>query len=202
MVIPDLSLEKFLWEKGFANVAGTDEVGRGSLAGPVVAGAVIIHSEKQAVSSVRDSKLMSSSQREKAYHQISRHSSAWGTGIVSAQEIDEIGIQRAVRKAMLLALAETEEKFGIKINHVLVDGSRTQSLKKYSSRRIKAGGLYHYSISAASIVAKVTRDRIMKQLASEFPQYGFERHVGYGTKAHFEAIKTHGPLSLHRKSFL
>ena len=202
MVIPDLSLEKSLWEKGLSHIAGVDEVGRGPLAGPVVAGAVIIHSEKQVVDRVRDSKLMTAFQREKAYLQIYKHSSALGIGIVGSDKIDKIGIQKAVWQAMLLALAEAEKKFQIKIDYVLVDGSKSQPLKKYSSQRIKAGGFLHYSISAASVIAKVTRDRMMKDLAKEFPQYGFERHVGYATKAHLEALREYGPSPIHRKSFL
>lgn len=201
MIIPDISLESSLWKQGFANVAGIDEAGKGPWAGPVTAGTVIIHTEKQIVPSVRDSKLMSVQQREKAYEQICHYSSAYGVGIVSAEEIDSIGIDTAVRKAMLMALTNAEENFGAIIEHVLVDGSKTKPLEKYSSQRIKKGGLYHYSISAGSILAKVTRDRIMKKMAEKYSLYGFDHHVGYGTKTHIDALQKYGPCAIHRKSF-
>jgi ribonuclease HII len=202
MIIPSLSLEKSFWEKGYEIVAGMDEAGRGPLAGPVVAGAVIVRSEKQVVSMVRDSKKMSPWQREKALDAIRLQSTAYGIGIVSAQEIDAIGIDAAVKKAMLMALSDTEQNFNLKIDFVLVDGTRTKPLECYPSERIKAGDLYHYSISAASVIAKVTRDQMMRDLARQYPLYGFESHVGYGTRKHYEALEKHGPCPLHRRSFL
>ena len=201
MIIPDLSLEKSLWEKGFANVAGVDGAGRGPLAGPVTAGAVVVHREKQVVSLVRDSKKMSSPQREKAFEEIKQRTT-YGIGVVWQEEIDKIGIDFAVKKAMMLALSSVEENFGLEINYLIVDGIRTKSLEKYSSQKIKAGDLYHYSISAASVLAKVTRDRIMRDLSEKYPEYGFNKHVGYGTKAHFEALRAYGPCPIHRKTFL
>ncbi|HUW24778.1 MAG TPA: ribonuclease HII [Patescibacteria group bacterium] len=201
MIIPDLSFEKQLWQKGYLNVAGVDEAGRGPWAGPVTAGAVVIHSAKQVVPIVRDSKKMTARQREKAFLVIREESSAFGVGIVSAEEINKIGINRAAQKAMLLALSEIENKFHLPISFVIIDGSRTLRLAEYRSERIKAGGLYHYSIAAGSVLAKVTRDRIMKKLASQYPQYGFEKHVGYGTKEHLEALKKFGPCPIHRQNY-
>ena len=202
MVTPDLSLEKKYWQKGFINVAGVDEAGRGPLAGPVAAAAVIIRSENQVISFVRDSKKMTSSQREQAFEKICCLSTAYGIALVSAAEIDELGIQLAVKKAMMLALEAIEKNFNLKIQQVLVDGLRTQKLDRYSSERIKGGDLHHYSIAAASVLAKVSRDRHMQTLAVQYPQYGFERHVGYGTREHFEALKKYGLTPIHRKSFL
>jgi|SRR3989344_1703450 len=201
MIKPDISLEKYLWEKGFHNVAGVDEAGKGPWAGPVTAGAVVIHSSKQVVNIVRDSKLMSKIQREKAYKEICEKSSAFGIGIVWEKEIDIIGIQKAVKKAMLKALKRLKINFETDISYVLVDGSKTMPLHNYNTKRIKKGGLYHYSISAASVLAKVTRDRIMKKLSERYPCYGFDRHVGYGTKIHLNALKEHGVCPIHRKSF-
>ncbi len=201
MVIPTILLEKKLWEKGFRNIAGVDEAGKGPLAGPVTAGAVVIHSEKQIVKSVRDSKLMTAKQREQAFAEICLRSTAFGIGVVSATVIDKIGIDKAVQKAMLMALDEIEITFGLQISYVIVDGSRTVPLQFYQSQRIKAGGLYHYSISAGSVLAKVTRDTIMKQLAKQYSYYGFDKHVGYGTKDHLQALAAHGICPIHRKSF-
>lgn len=198
---PDISLEKSLWKKGFINVAGVDEAGKGPWAGPVTAGAVIIHSDKQVIPQIRDSKLMTKIQREKVFTEIIKKSSAYGIGIVSEKEIDEMGIQKAVKKAMLNSLKEIRVKFGIDISYVLVDGSKTMPLTNYNSQRIKKGGLYHYSISAASILAKVTRDRIMRLMAKKYSNYGFEKHVGYGTKLHASMLKKYGACQIHRKSF-
>ena len=183
------------------HVAGVDEAGKGPLAGPVTAGAVMIHSVEQVVEGVRDSKLMSAKQRENVFDAICTKSSAYGIGIVEAEEIDKLGIDTAVQKAMLMALLQLEEGFGTALSYVIVDGSKTKVLPQFESLRIKKGGLYHYSISAGSILAKVTRDRIMHSLAKDYPEYGFDTHVGYGTKAHVDAIEKYGPCALHRKSF-
>jgi len=201
MILPDIKLEEFLWKKGFSNVAGIDEAGKGPWAGPVTAGAVMIHNKKQVVKSVRDSKLMTPRQREKAFENIRKKSSAFGIGIVSSKEIDEIGIDFAVKKAMLIALSAIEKNFNKQISYVIVDGSRTKILEKYTSKRIKKGGLYHYSIAAGSVLAKVTRDRIMKDFSKKYYRYGFDKHVGYGTKKHIVALERFGICPLHRKSY-
>ncbi|HSW96931.1 MAG TPA: ribonuclease HII [Candidatus Saccharimonadales bacterium] len=201
IVIPDISLEQSLWQQGFMHVAGVDEAGKGPWAGPVTAGAVMIHEAKQIVKTVRDSKIMTEKQREKAFDEICKKSTAFGVGIVSAEEIDAIGIDPAVKKAMLMALEAIEVTGKIKLNYVIVDGSKTKLLEKYPSKRILKGGLYHYTISAGSVLAKVTRDRLMKKFADQYPAYGFEKHVGYGTAIHMQALREHGPCPLHRKSF-
>lgn len=202
MIKPDISLEKSLWEKGFVNVAGVDEAGKGPWAGPVAASCVVIHSEKQVVKNVKDSKIMTKIQREKAFTKIKKKSSGFGIGIVGEKEIDAIGIQRAIKKAMRLALKNMRSKFGFDISYILVDGSKTMPLRKNNILRIKRGGLYHYSIAASSVLAKVTRDRIMRKMANEYPEYGFQRHVGYGTKLHLEALEKYGVCTIHRKSFI
>lgn len=201
MIIPTINLEKSLWDKGFIHIAGVDEAGKGPWAGPVTAGAVVIHKKSQIVKTVRDSKLMTKIQRDKAFDEICKKSSAFGVGIVSHDEIDSLGIDFAVKKAMMVALQEIENNFNIKLDFVIVDGARTKPLDTYVSQRILDGGLYHYSISAGSVLAKVTRDRIMKKYAQDFPNYLFEQHVGYGTKAHQNALKQFGPCQIHRKSF-
>jgi ribonuclease HII len=144
---------------------------------------------------------MTEKQRERAFEEICQKSSAYGVGIVSAEEIDEIGIDMAVKKAMLDALAKIEGQLHAALNFVIVDGSKTKVLETYTSQRILKGGLYHYSIAAGSILAKVTRDRMMKNMAKDYPEYGFEQHVGYGTAKHVAAIQSFGPCPLHRKSF-
>jgi len=202
IVKPHILLEKSLWKKGFTNVLGVDEVGKGPWAGPITASCVIIHSEKQIVKNVRDSKLMTRIHREKAYGKIIKKSSGFGIGTVGEQEIDAIGIQKAVKKAMLMAIKDMRSKFKIETSYIIVDGSKTIPLRKKNIQRIKRGGLYHYSISAASVLAKVTRDRLMKEMAKKYPDYGFDRHVGYGTKLHMKNIQKYGLCPIHRKSFL
>jgi ribonuclease HII len=201
VIIPTIELEISLWNQGYPHVAGVDEAGKGPLAGPVTAGAVIIHNKDQLVNMVRDSKLMSAKQREKAYNEIIEKSSGWGVGIVSAEEIDSLGIDYAVKKAMLMALEQAEKMLQKPLSYVIVDGSKTKPLEKYHAKRILKGGLYHYSIAAGSILAKVTRDKLMMEYAQQFPLFGFDKHVGYGTKDHMLAIKKHGPCPIHRKSF-
>lgn len=201
IIKPHILLEKSLWEKGFENVVGVDEAGKGPWAGPVTAAAVIIHSGKQVVKDVRDSKIMTRIQREKAFVKIVKKSSGFGIGTVGEREIDRIGIQKAVKKAMKLAIKNMESKFGIKTSYLIIDGSKTIPLRKNNIKRILRGGLYHYSISAASVIAKVTRDKIMQDFAKKYPLYGFQKHVGYGTKMHFQALKKYGICQIHRKSF-
>lgn len=201
IIKPHILLEKYLWEKGFINVVGVDEAGKGPWAGPVTAAAIVIHSHKQVVKNVRDSKLMTRAQREKAFSKIIKKSSAFGIGICSEKEIDRIGIQKSVKKAMKLALKNMQTKFNLKISYLIVDGSRTMPLRQKNSKRILRGGLYHYSISAASVLAKVTRDELMRKMAKQYPNYGFEKHVGYGTKLHMDKLKMYGLSPIHRKSF-
>lgn len=196
MVYPTLELEDKLWSLGYKNVVGVDEAGRGPLAGPVVAGAVLVHGKDQMVEGVRDSKKMSEKQRASTFEQIMEKSSGWGVGIVSSEEIDEIGIQEAVRQAMIRAISSIKE-----IDYIIADGKNVSPIVGYKMDRITKGDMLHYSISAGSILAKVTRDRLMKELALEFPQYGFDKHMGYGTKNHISAIMEFGPCNIHRKSF-
>ena len=201
IIKPNIFLEKSLWEKGFENVVGVDEAGKGPWAGPVTAACVVIHSEKQVVKTVRDSKIMTRIQREKAYPKIIKKSSGFGIGIVDEKEIDKIGIQKAVKKSMRLAIKNMESKFNLKTSYLIVDGSKTIPLRKNNVKTIIRGGLYHYSIAASSVLAKVTRDKIMHRLAKKYPDYGFHKHLGYGTKMHFKALKKYGASPIHRKSF-
>lgn len=196
MIFPTLELEEKLWLEGYKNVVGVDEAGRGPLAGPVVAGAVLVHSRDQLVEGVRDSKKMSEKQRNSVFELIKEKSSGWGVGIVDSVEIDEIGIQEAVRQAMIRAISNISD-----IDYIIADGKNVSLISGYPMLRITKGDLLHYSISAGSILAKVTRDKIMKESSLTYPNYGFEKHMGYGTKKHIEAILKYGPCEIHRRSF-
>ena len=201
MQYPDIELEKKLWKEGYKIVVGIDEAGRGPLAGPVSAGACVIVDESQVVDIVRDSKKMTEKQRDEAFDLIKEKSTAYGVGLVSAKEIDEIGIQKAVLKAMQIALEVVERKLNMKADYLIVDGTNVSILPNYKMDRIKAGDLAHYSIAAGSVLAKVTRDRLMVEFSKKYPIYGFDSHVGYGTKKHMEALQFHGPCPIHRRSF-
>lgn len=201
MVFPDIELEKKLWRKGIKYVVGIDEAGRGPLAGPVSAGAIVIDQNTLISPLVRDSKKMTLKQRESTFDFLLENSLAWGVCMVSEKEIDSMGIQDAVKKAMQGALAQVEKMLGKRAEYLIVDGLNVENILGYEMLKIKEGDLLHYSISAASILAKVTRDRYMKEMALKYPEYGFERHVGYGTKMHIEAIKRYGICPIHRRSF-
>lgn len=201
MIIPDIELEKKLWGRGIKYVVGIDEVGRGPLAGPVCAGAVVIDMKTDISPFVRDSKKMTLKRREKAYEYILVNSLACGVCMIDSKKIDEVGIQIAVRMAMEGALKEVEKMLGKRAQYLIIDGNNIESIEGYSIEKIKGGDLKHYSISAASVIAKVTRDRYMKEISEKYPEYGFEKHVGYGTKRHMEAIKKFGICPIHRRSF-
>lgn len=200
MIYPDTKLEEELWNIGHRYVVGLDEAGRGPLAGPVVAGAVLIENVDQVVKTVRDSKKMTSKQRDLAFDEIKNISTAYGIGIVDSKRIDEIGIKYAVLEAMTDAVHQVEKKLSNIVDYVLADGG-IYLIKGYEMRSINHGDLNHYSIAAASVLAKVTRDRIMYEYAKKYPNYGFDSHVGYGTKKHMEAIQEYGICDIHRRSF-
>ncbi len=201
MIIPNTKLEEELWERGFKYVVGIDEAGRGPWAGPVCAGAVIISKDNELCSLVRDSKTLSKGQREKAYDFIIHNCLAYGVCMISSKKIDKFGIQDAVRLAMEGALVNAEHMLGAMADYLIIDGDNVETIDGYGFEKIKDGDAYHYSISAASIIAKVTRDRYMERMSIKYPFYGFEKHVGYGTKAHIEAIERYGICPIHRRSF-
>lgn len=186
----DLEIEKKFIGK---IIAGVDEAGRGPLAGPVVAAAVIID-QNNIIKGIRDSKKLSKKQREDIYHHITSNY-RWSVGIIGSTEIDEINILQATMKACRSAVSNLE----IVPNIVLVDGNMNFGDQRFVS--IIKGDDKSISIAAASIVAKVTRDRIMNELGNEFLEYKWHQNSGYGTKEHIEAIIKHGQSVHHRKSF-
>ncbi len=189
--------EKEYYEKGYSCIAGIDEAGRGPLAGPVVAGCVILP-KGALIEGVNDSKKLSEKKREKLYDDITSQAIAWGVGIVDHTVIDEINILNATRKAMKMAL----ESLKVKPDFILIDAEKKVDTDGIPYLPIIKGDALSISIGAASIVAKVTRDRMMREYDKLYPMYGFEKHKGYGTKAHVDAIKIYGPCEIHRRSFL
>jgi ribonuclease HII len=177
-------------------ICGIDEAGRGPLAGPVVAGAAILPKDAQ-ILYLNDSKKLSASKRDELYDEIKEKAIAVGVGIVSPERIDEINILQATYEAMRIAIKELGVTPDILLNDaVTIPGVETKQIP------IIKGDAKSASIAAASIMAKVTRDRIMEEYDKTYPEYGFAGHKGYGSAAHIDAIKTYGPSPIHRKTFI
>ncbi len=194
--MPDFSFEDDLAARGFARVAGVDEAGRGPLAGPVAAAAVILPRPFNCPG-LDDSKKLSKKRREALYKEITGNPEVvWAVAMVEPAEIDEINILRATHLAMSRVLDLLAEKPDI----ALVDGLPVKGLRIAHEALVKGDGL-SLSIAAASVIAKVTRDDVMASIDEEFPGYGFVRHQGYGTREHLEALRKHGPCRHHRRSF-
>ena len=177
-------------------ICGIDEAGRGPLAGPVVVGAVIMPKESW-IKGVNDSKKIAEKKREVLFEKITEEAVAYGVGIVDPKTIDEINILNATKLALTKAIQELK----VKPDLIIVDALKHINTLGIPYESMIKGDEKVYSVSAASIVAKVTRDRIMRQWDEVYPQYGFEHHKWYGTKAHIEAIRTYGLTPIHRRSF-
>lgn len=190
-------MEKELYEKGIETICGIDEAGRGPLAGPVVVATVIMPKDSM-IEGVNDSKKISANKREIIYDKIIEEAISYSVGIISQNEIDEINILNATKKGLTTAIEGLE----IKPDRILVDALNKIDTLGIPYDSIIKGDAKCYSIAAASIIAKVTRDRIMSEWDKVYPQYGFEKHKGYGTKMHIDAIKEYGLTPLHRLSFV
>lgn len=195
-LMPDLSHENRLRREGFRLVAGIDEAGRGPLAGPVTAGAVVLPSDF-AHEIMNDSKQLSEKCREALYVEITADDRIeWAAASVEPREIDEVNILQATYRAMARAF----EKLASRPDIALIDGRPVRGFPG-DHRALVKGDSLSLSIAAASIIAKVERDRLMMEYAITYPEYGFERHKGYGTAFHLAALKKHGPCPIHRRSF-
>ena len=189
-------IDKEFFDKGIKYVCGIDEAGRGPLAGPVVVASVILPKDSM-IEGINDSKKISEKKREKLYDLITEQAISYGVGIIYQEEIDEINILQATKKGLYEAIKSME----IKPNVILVDALTGIDTLGIPYKSIIKGDAKSYSIGAASIIAKVTRDRIMREWDKIYPEYGFEAHKGYGTAKHIEAIKKYGLTPIHRKSF-
>ena len=190
-----LEIEDSLYQRGYKLVCGVDEAGRGPLCGPVVAAAVILNKDEM-IEGVNDSKKLSEKKRENLYDIITKKALAVGVGISDVDIIEDINILNATKLAMKQAINN------LKINpdFVLIDGNQMIDID-IDAQTVVSGDAKSESIAAASIIAKVTRDRLLKDYDKKYPEYGFAKHKGYGTKAHIEAIKKYGLTPIHRKSF-
>ena len=197
--------EKALYEKGIVSICGIDEAGRGPLAGPVVVAFSLMPKDSM-IEGVNDSKKIAEKKRERIYEEIIKEAIAYGVGIINQEEIDRINILNATKKGLTIAIKELEEKLekqNLKRPEViLVDALTGIDTLGIPYKSIIHGDAISYSIACASIIAKVTRDRIMKQMDEIYPQYGFAKHKGYGTAAHMQAIRENGLCPIHRRSFV
>ena len=191
------SMEKELYNKGFEYICGIDEAGRGPLAGPVVVAGVIMPKDSM-IEGVNDSKKVSEKKREKLYDVILEEALSYSVAIIGQDVIDEINILNATKQGV----TKVVEELDVKPNLILVDALTHINTKGIPYDSIIKGDAKCYNIAAASIIAKVTRDRIMREWDEIYPQYGFINHKGYGTAKHIEAIKEYGPCPIHRKTFI
>ena len=189
-------IEKGVYKEGYKYICGIDEAGRGPLAGPVVVASVIMP-ENSMIEGINDSKKISEKKREKLYELITSEAISYGVGIISQEEIDNINILNATKKG----LTDSIKQLKIKPDIILVDALKDIDTLKIPYRSVIKGDAKIYSISCASIIAKVTRDRIMREWDEVYPQYGFISHKGYGTAKHIAAIKELGLCPIHRRSF-
>lgn len=189
-------LENEIYDSGVSLICGVDEAGRGPLAGPVCAAAVILPRNIEIVG-LNDSKKLSEKSREKLYDEICEKAMSLGIAFASVEEIEELNILNAAMLAMNRAIAQLEPQPEL----ALIDGNRSSAIE-INSRCVIKGDAKCADIAAASILAKVTRDRYMLEMAEKYPEYHFERHKGYGTKLHYEALREYGPCEIHRPSFL
>ncbi len=189
-------IEKTWADRGFHAICGIDEAGRGPLAGPVCAAAVILP-EGLEIPGLNDSKKLTDKKRRELFPIIEEQALAYGIGWASQEEIDDINILQAT----FLAMSRAVKQLNIRPDLALVDGNRAPTLDLPVETVVKGDSL-SASIAAASVLAKVSRDDVMLRMAEEYPGYGFEVHKGYGTKAHYEALRTFGPSPIHRRTFL
>ncbi len=201
--------ERAHWKRGIFSIMGVDEAGRGPLAGPVVAAAVYFDHDKcknfpKSLRDLNDSKQLLEEERERFYTLILKHARSWGVGIVSHEEIDRINILQATMKAMTIAVEQAAEKLAadeIAPELLLVDGNYFRTKLPYQFQTVIDGDAKSPLIAAASVIAKVTRDRIMVELHEKYPQYNFRSNKGYSVPEHLRALKEHGPCPEHRRSF-
>ena len=192
----EYNYEKEIYDKGYKLVCGVDEAGRGPLMGPVFAAAVIL-SPGLVIDGLNDSKKLSEKKREALFDIITKNAVAYGIASASVEEIDEINILNAA----LLAMNRAIEKLDPKADFAIIDGNCSRSIK-IPNRTLVGGDANSPSVAAASILAKVSRDRLCYELDKQYPQYGFAKHKGYGTKEHIAALYEYGPCECHRKTFL
>lgn len=194
--MPDYTIEKEIKAEGYNFICGVDEAGRGPLAGPVCAAAVILKEDTE-IDGLNDSKKLTERKREQLFDVIKEKAVAYSVAFASVEEIEELNILGAT----FLAMKRAVEGLNVPADFAIIDGNRLPSLE-IAAKPVVKGDMHSMSVAAASVLAKVTRDRLLLEYDKEYPEYKFSAHKGYGTKAHYEAIKEYGITPIHRKSFL
>lgn len=194
--MPSFAYEDAAYERGYTAVCGCDEAGRGPLCGPVVAAAVILP-RGLVIEGLNDSKKLTAKRREVLYERIVSQALAYGIAEASVEEIDEINILNA----SMLAMRRATEMLAVKADFAIIDGNHSRGFSIDTLPLVKGDSL-SYSVAAASILAKVTRDRMCEELHRAYPMYGIDKHKGYPTREHMQAVREHGPSPIHRKTFL
>lgn len=197
LITPTLNFERELWNSNYKFVCGLDEVGRGCFAGPVIVGAVIFPPDISLLEGVMDSKMLKPRQRERLVKTIKSLAIAWSIAEISVRNINKVGIGKAAQMGFRKAIKDLQ----INPDYILIDAFYVKHLNRKKQKPIIKGDQQSLTIAAASIIAKVYRDKLMKKLHWKYPEYGFAKHKGYGTKKHQEAIKKYGLTRIHRKSF-
>lgn len=194
--MPDYSIEKEIKVEGYQFICGVDEAGRGPLAGPVCAAAVILKEDTE-IEGLNDSKKLTERKREQLFDVIREKAVAYSVAFASVEEIEELNILGAT----FLAMQRAVKGLSVKADFAIIDGNRLPKLD-IAARPVIKGDMHSMSVAAASVLAKVTRDRLLLEYDKQYPEYKFSAHKGYGTKVHYEAIREHGITPIHRKSFL
>ncbi len=194
--MPDYTIEKEIKAEGYNFICGVDEAGRGPLAGPVCAAAVILKEDTE-IDGLNDSKKLTERKREQLFDVIKEKAVAYSVAFASVEEIEELNILGAT----FLAMKRAVEGLNVPADFAIIDGNRLPSLE-IAAKPVVKGDMHSMSVAAASVLAKVTRDRLLLEYDKEYPEYKFSAHKGYGTKAHYEAIREYGITPIHRKSFL
>ena len=197
MVLPTLALEKSLWSRDYKYICGIDEVGRGSWAGPLVVAGVILSQDFVLPEGLADSKLIKTSTRKRLSIVIKRQAAGFYISQMSPKIIDKIGLSKATQ----LAFRQVASRIRPLPHYVLIDAFYIKHFARYKQQAVKNGDKVCASIAAASVIAKVSRDELMRKLHYNYPKYGFARHKGYGTREHQQAIKTYGFSPIHRRSY-
>lgn len=201
MIKSNLTLETKLWGEGNKWVAGVDEVGRGCWAGRVYAACVVFEPNQRVDFELSESKILNKKGREKFAKEIIRDAKAYGYGFVESEVIDHVGLAESVRLAMEMAVNECESILKEKVDIIIVDGASVRDLQGRKQIKEDKADMHHFTVAAASIIAKVERDRYMDQMAAIYPNFAFEKNKGYGTKLHIEGLNIHGPCPIHRLSY-
>lgn len=201
MQYPTIELEKKLLGSGKKNIVGIDEAGRGPWAGPISVAGFLFQGYIDIIEKVADSKKVTKKNREFIFQEVFEKKMIYAVCLMESQQIDRFGLSKVIDMAIKNIVSQIETKINQEIDYLIIDGANLKCTVKKEAVKVDKGDMLHYSVAMASIIAKVSRDKIMERYAEIYPEYGFEKNVGYGTKLHQESIQKYGPTKIHRASF-